>query len=144
MGFCRRLDDCRHAAGVRDSEGEGIGAEPRVQRYRHDPGPHRAVHDLDELEAIADRHRQAVARPQAEIGSERSKAVQALFERAIRHLARPVPGEVDDGDLVRVRLGRIMRVVAEVMESAVVFCQWHRRAAPASHGKATIKGDAVR
>ena len=130
----------RHAARVRDGEGEDIGAKPGVQRHRHDPGTHRAVHDLDELEAIADRHGQALAWLQAEIGSERSKAIQTLFERAIRHLARLAPGEVDDGDLVRVRLGRIMRVVAEVVESAVVFRQWHRRAAPASHGRRDNNG----
>ena len=136
----RRLDDRRHAARVRDGEGEDVGAKPGVQRHRHDPGTHRAVHDLDELEAVADRHGQAVARLQAEIGSERSKAVQPLLERAIGHLARPLAGEIDDGGLVRVRFGRIMRIVAEVVEPPVVFRQWHRRAAPASHGRGENRG----
>ena len=83
----RRLDHRADAAGVLDGEGDGIGAELGVERHRHDAGAHGAVHHLDELEAVADRHGEPVARLEPELDQQGCEAVVALVQLAIAHLA---------------------------------------------------------
>lgn len=115
----RRLNHRADAACVLDGEGQSVGAELGVQRHGHDAGAHGAVHHLDELEAVADRHGDAVAGLEAELGEQCGEAVMALVQLAIGHLARACRREVDQRRLVGEAAGCRLEVVSQVVVEPV-------------------------
>src|SRR5271168_2215380 len=76
MRVGRRFDDRSSAARVLDHIAQRVGRELRVERHRDDSRAHRAEHDLDEFDAIADRHGETTAALEPESRQRRGNAVE--------------------------------------------------------------------
>ena len=109
------LDHRGAAAGILDDVGERIAAELDVERHRHDAGAHRAIHHLDELEPVVDRHRHAIARLEARVHDQVGEPVQPLLELAVGDLRSTRPAEIDHRDALGVAGDRLAAPVAEIV-----------------------------
>src|SRR6516225_9939020 len=109
------IDNRRDTARIPQDIVEHIGAEPRVERNRYDARPHRAVHDLDELVAVADRHGQAIAWLEAKPRRQAGEAIQSLFHLAIGDLDRLGARQVDERRRLRPALRCSPGKVAEIV-----------------------------
>ena len=110
-----RLDHRGAAAGILDDIGQGLVAELGVERHRHDAGAHRAIHDLDELEAVVDRHRHAVAGLEPRRHDQVGETVEPLLQLAIGDDLLPIAAKVDHRDRVRIAGGRRAAPIAQIV-----------------------------
>ena len=115
----RRLDDGAATPRVPHDVAQAFAPLPGVERHRDHAGAHGAVHDLHELEAVVDRHRHAIARPEPRPGDQVGEPVEPLVEFTIGDVARLGAAKIDDGDLVGVLLDRLPAPVTDVVVGAI-------------------------
>ena len=125
MRICRFLDDCRDAFGVAHDIVEGLGSELGIERYGNDAGAHGAEEDLHEFEAVADRHRQAIRRPQVAVPQQARHVVEAVLQLTIGHLPRRVGREIDDRNPIGMEPRGVVAPVSEIVPARVVRCDRH-------------------
>ena len=104
---------------VLDHIAQGVGPELGVERHRHYSRPHRAEHDLDELDAVADRYGETVAALEPKARQRRRDAVEAPLKFGVGRLARRIPREVDERDLAGEACRRAAAPVAEISCSGI-------------------------
>jgi hypothetical protein len=122
-----RFDDGGGAVTVTDRKIEHISAQFGVERDRDDTGAHGAVHNLDELEAVADAHGEAVAGLEPHGNHEVGSPVEPVFHLAIGHLARGALCEIDHRDAIGHGERGFVAEVAQIILTSGVHHDWFFR-----------------
>src|ERR1051325_2645064 len=112
------LDERRDAFRVLEDEFQRIAREASVDGHRNRACPHGAEEDLEEFDAVADDHADALAGLYAASPQESRHPVGALVELRVGDAALRAAVEVDDRDLLREPLDRRREEIAEVSVSA--------------------------